>query len=158
MPQLTVHAIPTHRLDAIRSDGVDDLGNPLANWPAQGWEPLRCCLRIAGPGESLALISYTPFESRSVWSEAGPVFIHRHACAGYSDTAELPPDLRTGPRVLRTYAPDGSLDYDDITLVPEGTDLEPALVDLLARPGVARVHVRAHLSQCFAYEVTARGE
>jgi len=53
--------------------------------------------------------------------------------------------------------PDGSLDYADITRVPEGEDVEPALRDLLGRPAVARVHVRADTSQCFTYEVVPGG-
>jgi len=32
-------------------------------------------------------------------------------------------------------------------------DVEPALHDLLNRPQVAAVHVRAAASQCFVYEV-----
>ncbi|HEU5006700.1 MAG TPA: DUF1203 domain-containing protein [Jatrophihabitantaceae bacterium] len=51
---------------------------------------------------------------------------------------------------------DGSLDYDDITLAPEGADLEPLLRELLSRPQVARVHVRTVLPQCFLYEVRAQ--
>jgi hypothetical protein len=45
------------------------------------------------------------------------------------------------------------MDYPDITLVPEGEDIEPALTDLLSRPGVEFVHVRSSMAQCFTYEV-----
>jgi hypothetical protein len=153
MTQLQVIAIPSDRLERIRHDQRDDLGNPVTSRTALGWEPLRCCLRVASVGEAIALISYEPFAHRSPWSEAGPVFVHLAECSGYSTPAELPAALRTGPRVLRTYAADGSLAYEDIMLVADGVDLEPALAELLARPDVARVHVRAHLSQCFTYEV-----
>jgi hypothetical protein len=81
------------------------------------------------------------------------VFVHTAGCPGHDDPARLPQRLRTGPRILRTYHADGSMDYPDITLVPEGEDIEPALTDLLSRPGVEFVHVRSSMAQCFTYEV-----
>ncbi len=62
------------------------------------------------------------------------MFIHAAACAGYLSAGELPAELRTGPRTLRTYYTDESLDYDDITFVRKGEDVEPVLRDLLSRP------------------------
>lgn len=67
----------------------------------------------------------------------------------------MPAQWRTGPNILRTYRADGSLDYDDLMLVPAGEDVEPAVRDLLSRPDVAIVHVRSHLAQCFGYSVNA---
>ena len=153
MSELHINAIDPRRLELIRSAGKDEHGNDFVVRPAEGWEPLRCCLRDARAGESVALVSYSPFTMRSPWTEVGPVFVHGEACDRDQPPTELPADMRTGPRVLRTYFDDESLDYDDITFVPEGEDVEPALRDLLARPQVAAVHVRASLSQCFLYEV-----
>ncbi|NUR09631.1 MAG: DUF1203 domain-containing protein [Nocardioidaceae bacterium] len=158
MTDLQVIPIPAERLGAMMRDGRDDLGNPVEAWSVHGWEPLRCCLRVAEPGEDVALVSYRPFDEPSPWAEVGPVFVHRSGCPGYADPRRLPEQLRSGPRILRTYAPDGSLDYADITRVPDGEDLQPFLEDLLSRPGVDRVHVRADASQCFTYEVRAGRE
>ncbi len=152
MSDLTVMAIDPSRLDAIRAHGEDEHGNPFISYAAAGWEPLRCCLRHARGGERIALISFSPFAVRSPWAEVGPVYVHADACSGYT-SPELPPELRTGPRILRSCHPDGSLDYDDIVYVPSGSDIEPALRDLLDRPQVAAVHVRASMTQCFTYEV-----
>jgi hypothetical protein len=59
---LTVHAIDPARLGAVRAAGMDDFGNPFTAYGATGeGEPLRCCLRFASPGESIALISWAPF-------------------------------------------------------------------------------------------------
>jgi hypothetical protein len=153
MSELNTIAIDANRLESMRHAGKDEHGNDFVARPAEGWEPTRCCLRTAAPGEAIALISYSPFTRQSPWAEAGPVFVHAEACAGYETPGQLPAELRTGPRILRTYYDDESLDYDDITFVAEGADVEPALRGLLARPKVAAVHVRAHLSQCFIYEV-----
>jgi len=155
MSELAVIAIDPGRLELIRRSGKDEHGNDLVAYPAKGWEPLRCCLRIARADEQIALISYSPFTVHSPWAEVGPVFVHADACGGYPSAGELPAELRTGPRILRTYYADESLDYDDITFVRADEDLEPAVRDLLGRPQVAAVHVRASASQCFMYAVRA---
>jgi Protein of unknown function (DUF1203) len=155
MTTLQVLPIGPARLAAMVRSGHDDLGNPITRRPVEGWEPLRCCLRLAGVGDDIALVAYRPFEQRSVWSEVGPVFVHLSGCPGYADGGRLPEQLRTGPRVLRTYHPDGSMDYDDIAVVPHGEDVEEVLLDLLSRPAVGLVHVRSAEAQCFTYEVRA---
>jgi hypothetical protein len=151
---LTVSAIDPVRLREIHSAGRDERGNPLQAFAAAGWEPLRCCLTLAEAGEAIALIAYSPFATSSPWSETGPVYIHPAACSGYPSNHALPAQLRTGPKVLRTYRADGTLDYDHVTLVEAGTDVEAPLRALLAIDEVATVHVRALHTQCFGYAVT----
>jgi hypothetical protein len=152
--QLHVHAIDPARLDAVRRNGHDGHGNDLVACAASGsGEPLRCCLRMAEPGERIALISFAPFEHASPWTEVGPVYVHAEPCDGPTG-AELPAPLRTGPRLLRTYRADDTMDYDHHTLVGEGEDLEPVLERLLSLPDVATVHVRTVLPQCFLFAVT----
>ena len=150
---ITVSAIDSTRLKEIHASQQDERGNPLETFPAEGWEPLRCCLTFPSPGEAIVLIAYTPFDTSSPWSETGPVYIHPTTCAGYRTTGELPDRMRTGPKLLRTYSSDDTLDYDHITLVDEGVDLEEPIRRLLA-DDVATVHVRAVQSQCFGYSVT----
>lgn len=152
---LIVSAIDPVRLAAIRERGMDGDGNPVVAFPAEGWEPLRCFLTIAEPGHPIALIAYSPLTTRSPWTETGPVFICATECAGYSAVTELPARQRTGPKILRTYRADGSLNYEHITLVGKGDDIEVPLAGLLDQPDVAFVHVRALLAQCFAYSVSA---
>jgi hypothetical protein len=78
--------------------------------------------------------------------------VHSERCDGYAHPC-LPPELRRGPRVLRTYRADGSMDYGHNAMVGD-EDLEPVLDLLLAEPDVATVHVRTVLPQCFLYAVT----
>jgi hypothetical protein len=151
--RLTVHAIDPSRLDAVRASGQDVGGNPFTPYPATGeGEPLRCCLRFAGAGEPIALISYAPFEQRSPWREVGPVYVHAERCEGPGESG-VPGGLSRGPLVLRTYRADGSMNYDHNTLIG-ADDVEPMLEDLLARPDVATVNVRTVRPQCFLYAVT----
>jgi hypothetical protein len=150
---VTTHPIDPARLDAVRRAGEDGWGNVFTPFAASGdGEPLRCCLRFAQAGEQIALISFAPFEQASPWREVGPVFVHADHCEGYAER-RLPDELRRGPRVLRTYRADGSMNYEQNTLVGD-EDLEPVLDRLLAEPDVATVHVRTVLPQCFLYAVT----
>lgn len=156
MPRLHVWPIDPARLDQIRRTGADGHGNQLDPFAATGdGEPLRCCLRFAHADEQITLISYAPFDHPSVWTEVGPVYIHAHRCAGYTATDRLPEQLARGPRVLRTYTPDDTMNYDHNTVVPDEADLAPILERLLTEPDVATVHVRTLAPQCFLYAVTS---
>jgi hypothetical protein len=156
LPHLVVHAIAPAHLDNVRSTGADGHGNRLRPFAATGHgEPLRCCLRYAERGEQITLISYAPFDHPSVWREVGPVYVHAARCDGYAPTGRLPGQLATGPRVLRTYRADDTMNYDHITVVTGDADLEPIIDRLLCEPDVATVHVRTLGPQCFLYAVTA---
>jgi hypothetical protein len=153
---LRVHAIDPARLDVVRNTGADGHGNRLRPFAATGQgEPLRCCLRYAEPGEQITLISYAPFEHPSVWTEVGPVYIHAARCAGYTPTGPLPEQLAAGPRVLRTYRADDTMNYEHNTVVIDEADLEPIIERLLSKPDVTTVHVRTLAPQCFLYAVAA---
>jgi hypothetical protein len=153
---LLVQAIDPARLDAVRTTGTDGHGNRLRPFVAAGrGEPLRCCLRYAEPGEQITLISYAPFDHPSVWTEVGPVYIHAARCDGHTPAGRLPEQLATGPRVLRTYRADDTMNYDHNTVVTDEADLEPIIKRLLSETDVATVHVRTLAPQCFLYAVTA---
>jgi hypothetical protein len=154
--RLAVHAIDPERLAEIRVNGTDGLGNDFVAFPAEGdgGEPLRCCLRPARSGEQIALISFAPFLEPSVWREVGPVYVHAEDCGGYDAASGLPDELRTGPRVLRTYRADATMNYGHNTLVADGEDIVATVAHLLDEPDVSLVHVRTVLPQCFLYAVT----
>jgi hypothetical protein len=156
MTQLLVRAIDPARLEDVRVSGEDGHGNRLRPFAATGQgEPLRCCLRHASAGEQITLMSYAPFGLPSVWREVGPVYIHAARCDGYVPTGRLPEQLATGPRVLRTYRADDTMNYDHNSVILDEVDLEPTIARLLAEPDVATVHVRTVASQCFLYAVAA---
>ena len=121
---LLVHAIDPVRLDIVRTTGADGHGNQLRPFAATGQgEPLRCCLRYAEPGEQITLISHAPFKQPSVWREVGPVYIHAARCEGYTPTGRLPEQLASGPRVLRTYRADDTMNYEHNTVVTDEAEL-----------------------------------
>jgi hypothetical protein len=84
----------------------------------------------------------------------GPVYVHADRCPGYAATDRLPEQLARGPRVLRTYRADETMNYDHNTVVTEEADLQPIISRLLSEPDVATVHVRTLAPQCFLYAVT----
>jgi Protein of unknown function (DUF1203) len=152
--RLHVQAIDPARLDQVRSSGTDGHGNELVPFAASGdGEPLRCCLRYAQPGEQITLISYAPFDHPSVWTEVGPVYIHAERCGGYRPDGALPEELSSGPRVLRTYRSDDSMDYEHNTVITDEAELAPIIERLLTEPDVAFLHVRTLAPQCFLYSV-----
>lgn len=79
-------------------------------------------------------------------------------CDGYSQAGGLPARLATGPRVLRTYRADDTMNYDHNTVVTDESELEPIIERLLTEPDVATVHVRTLAPQCFLYAVTAANQ
>ncbi len=89
-----------------------------------------------------------------MWREVGPVYIHAERCLGYRSAGELPRQLATVPRILRTYRGDSAMHYDHTTAVLAEVALAPIITRLLAEPDVATVHVRNLKPQCFLYSVT----
>src|SRR6266568_231186 len=72
---VTIAPIPHLFLNRVRSEGIDDLGQPVKTVLAQGGEPCRDVLRRARPGEELILASFTPFSKPGPYKEYGPIFV-----------------------------------------------------------------------------------
>jgi hypothetical protein len=149
--------IDPDRLAAMRTAGEDEFGNPWTPFPAEGWEPLRCCLRPATDGEPIVLITYSPWTAPSPWMEAGPVFVHASRCAGYGTTGRYPDALGDGRRMINPFDHAGARAYDHITFVETGDDHEAAVRKVLAEPSVAFVHVRSASAGCLMFEARPAG-
>jgi hypothetical protein len=140
---------------------LDDAGRTPRLVTDDGGSPLRCCLRLSRPGESLALVSYAPLRrwalERGVdpgpYDETGPVFIHTEPCGGRIDSG-YPDELRGTPRMLRAYSTDGRI-LQGVQVQPND-DVESTLENLLADPRVAVVHGRAVDFGCFTFEARRR--
>jgi hypothetical protein len=141
------------RLAAMRDAGADEFANPWTLRPAEGWEPLRCCLRRALPSEPTALICFTPWTSPSPWAEAGPVFVHHDACSGYADTHRYPEAFLDSPSIVNPFDHSGARAYEHITFVEPDEDHEAAVRAVLGRDEVAFAHVRSATAGCFTFAV-----
>ncbi|MFD4695702.1 DUF1203 domain-containing protein [Streptomyces sp. NPDC058463] len=150
-------------LDDLRK--TDDAGRPCVPYTAkEGGEPLRCCLRAAGPGERIALVSYAPLRrwAAETWArpgaydEQGPVFIHAEECEGPAADPDGYPFSRAGSlRTVRRYDADGAIVGGRLLEIPadEERGYDEALAEAFADPEVALVHVRAVEYGCFHFEV-----
>jgi Protein of unknown function (DUF1203) len=153
MSDIEVRGIAPERLAGMQAAGQDEFGNPWTLRVALGWEPLRCCLRVAGAGERIGLISYTPWTTPSPWAESGPVFVHYGQCDGYGTAGSWPEDLRGRHQLVRPYGPDGGIAYDHIRTIAPDDDPEAVVRELLAHPDVDHVHIRSATAGCFAFSV-----
>jgi hypothetical protein len=152
--RLLYQAIPTDELDAIRTAGRDEAGNPLDTHVDQdGGEPLRCCLRESRPGDRLLLIAYSPPGTAGAYAERGPVLVHADRCGGYRTPGEYPPELAHRQQVVRAY--DGQGRIADGMLAGDGRQAQDVIRELLARPGVELVHLRNVGYGCYNFAVRA---
>lgn len=147
-----IHALPTSVLAGVRASGADVLGHRAVRRTAEGGEPLRCCLRDAGPGDELLLFGYRPPLPASPYREAGAVFAHAEPCAGPVGLTGYPPDWRGRPQVLRAYDARGWI--HDATTVHDGRNPEKVIAELLAEPDVVQLHSRNVAWGCFMFAVT----
>ena len=149
---LVFEPIPAATLHQIRAAGADEAGNRLsAHIDAEGGSPLRCCLRQSAPGEPVLLIAYTPPGTSGAYAERGPVFIHAQPCPGYLSPGRYPPALSHRPQVVRAYDHQGHI--ADGVLAADGQQALAVIRDLLARPGVALVHLRNVGYGCYNFAV-----
>ena len=149
---LVFEAIPQTLLQQIRAAGADEAGNRLtAAVDTDGGSPLRCCLRETAPGEQTLLIAYTPPGTRGAYAERGPVFIHAQPCDGYPTPDRYPPALSHRKQVVRAYDTGGRIVIG--VLASDGEHAMTVIGELLARPGVALVHLRNVGHGCYNFAV-----
>jgi Protein of unknown function (DUF1203) len=86
--------------------------------------------------------------------EGGRARLHsRCAVRGLHPDRPAAEQLATGPRVLRAYRTDDTMNYEHNTVVTDEADLQPTIERLLSKPDVTTVHVRTLAPQCFLYAV-----
>lgn len=149
--QLVFEPIPGPLLERIRSEGVDEAGNPISVRSTEEGDPLRCCLRAARRGESAMLIAYTPPGTTGAYAERGPVFVHAQQCEGYRSPGNYPPTLAHHPQVVRAYNYDGAI--ADGSLAEDGREALRLIEAFLSRDDVAMVHVRNVGYGCYNFAV-----
>ena len=151
----TIAAIPDRFLQRVRTEGLDDQGQPVKRVIAQGGEPCRDVLRRAVAGEELILASFTPFSKPGPYKEYGPIFV----LAGATDEAvrrdELPraggsADYLREQFVIRAYS--DAEEIVDAALV-KAPDFEAAVERLFASEDTAFLHVRFPTYGCFALRI-----
>ena len=144
-----IHALPSDLLDDVRAGTY---GWPVERVVADGGNPLRCCLRDSRPGEELLLFGYEPPLPESPYRETGAVFAHAGPCEGPVSDDAYPADWRGRPQVLRAYDRRGRI--HDATRTHDGSEPEAVIAEMLATPGVERIHSRNIAWGCYMFTVT----
>ena len=147
---IRIAPLPSRFLQKVRTEGVDDLGQPVKRVIAQGGEPCRDALRRAMAGEELILASFTPFNKVGPYREYGPVFVLVEGRVNES-LDSLPTDGYLRERfVIRAYS-DAEEILDAAMVTPD--DAEATVARFLDRDDTAFLHVRFPTYGCFALRV-----
>lgn len=163
----TFHPRPIGKAALKELRDTDDAGRPVRPYASgDAGEVLRCCLRLSGGGERIALVSYAPLRrwaagtgaDPGAYDEQGPVFIHAQECAGPDDAAHGRPYPFARPgalRAFRRYDGQGRIVGGRMVELPFDAceAFDAALNEAFAEPEVAVVHVRAVEYGCFHFEV-----
>jgi len=147
--------IPQSYVEKIRSTMKDDFGNKVEVSIAgeTGYGPCRCCLKQFEPHEKRMLFAYAPVDSNNAFNETGPVYIHED-CTAYNDLEKFPAEVKNGRTsidlLLRSYNNDKKL--VGARLVKDKNEVENIIETMLKDPGIAFIHIRNAIFQCFITE------
>jgi Protein of unknown function (DUF1203) len=147
-----IEAVSPSYLDGIRRAGVDEAGNIWKAWVTKDPRgvPLRCCLRMSRPGDSIAVIAYAPPGTAGAYREVGPVFVHGGPCKGYEEPHAWPSEFRARRQILRGYNAKGRI--HDAHMI-EADEAEAGIARMFADPEVVIVHSRNVEWGCFMFAI-----
>jgi hypothetical protein len=153
-----VVGVDADQLATMRSTGIDHGGNRVQPFvDTDGGWPLRCCLTDSSPGDTIAIIAWSPFPWDGAYAELGPIVVHAEPCAGYHADG-VPPQFEQRRQLLRPYGRDRRIVYDAIRIVGTDESLAGAIAVLLERGDVDFVHARNVLSGCYSFTAARPGE
>jgi Protein of unknown function (DUF1203) len=150
MTDIHFSAMPTADARHLWNGGTDSYGFQPETMMSDGpGHPCRHCLRNIAAGEELFVFAYRPFPEMQPYAETGPIFLHKQPCKHYSADEVLPPVLTTSPDfIVRGYDENDRIVYGTGAVTP--IERIPAYAaELLARPGIAYVHVRSARNNCY---------
>ncbi len=153
MHTLRFIAMPTDEARAFQAGALDANGQvPERAVSDGGGVPCRHCQRNVEAGAAYLILAYRPFPSRQPYAEVGPIFLHAEACERYPETEQPPARLRNAPYLLRGYSPDNRIVYGTGKVTAPDA-IEATAEDILARDGVAYVHVRSSTNNCYQLRI-----
>jgi len=141
-------AIPTEEVEAFRTGMPDAYGNAPERTTSPGGMPCRHCLGEIPAGAAMLLLAYRPFPALQPYAETGPIFLHAEECSRYAPSDVLPPMLSSPDYIVRGYDARDRIVYGTGAVTPVGEIVHYA-GELLARPGIAYVHIRSARNNCF---------
>lgn len=143
--------LPESFLSRVRTEGRDDLGQPVKHVIASGGEPCRDVLRRARRGEQLILASHSPFSRPGPYKEFGPIFVLAEASRERVDrdavAAGGDDDYLRAKFAIRAYSEDESI--VDAALV-DAENAQEVVERFFSSGDVAFLHARFPSYGCFA--------
>jgi hypothetical protein len=150
---ITVSALPTGPVEAVRAGGPDAYGQPAERTVSDGGgNPCRHCLRHIPAGAPMLVLAWRPFPSLQPYAETGPIFLCA-ACERHPDTPQIPAMIAATERyLLRGYGPDHRIVYGTGDIVATAF-LPEAAATRLADPRVAYLHLRSARNNCYQLRI-----
>lgn len=143
-------ALETALVEAWRAGSSDANGQRPERIVASqgGGYPCRHCLAPIAPGEALLVLAHRPFPAPQPYAEVGPVFVHAGRCARGGGSDAVPAMLASAAYIVRGYG------FDDRIVYGTGGVVETVVIpvraaELLAKPGIAYLHVRSAANNCY---------
>lgn len=142
-------ALPTETVRALQAGGADAYGLTPERRVSDGdGVPCRHCLRNVAAGDGYLVLAHRPFPAPQPYAETGPIFLHADPCERGGGDSGMPEILESPDYIVRGYGTD-----DRIVYGTGGVIATPSIIaraeELLARPGVAYVHVRSARNNCY---------
>ena len=154
MPRILFRAIPIDDARHLQSGGADAYGAVPERRVSDGnGVPCRHCLRDVVAGEEYLVLAYRPFPALQPYAETGPIFVHAEPCERATDQAETPASLmKRKAHLIKGYGPDDRIVYGTGNIVTSD-ELAHAAAQILERNGIAYVHVRSAMNNCYTCRI-----
>lgn len=151
---VTFHALPSDVVAAYRAGAPDANGLPPERSVSNGaGNPCRHCLKDIPEGVPMLTLAHRPFDDLHPYAELGPIFLCADGCERHPDTG-APPEMLTKrlANLIKGYGPDNRIVYGTGKIVP-AEDTAAYCAEVLARPGVAYLHARSWVNNCYFLRV-----
>jgi len=142
--------IPASVAERARNGGPDAYGNAPESFICES-DDLECrhCGENIGIGETVLLLSYSPFSRSQPFAETGPVLLHGKSCDTYNEHATAQPAITSiATRLVRGYDKDERIVYGTGTHVA-ADDLEKTCAEMLADTRIQFLHIRSSTNNCW---------
>lgn len=152
MPEYRYFAISESTAERVRATRRSPgYGHPVHTEVATGYGPCRLCLRdfVVGVDRRL-LFTLDPFYGVEPFPLPGPVFIHETECDRHPEYEGFPSDLAAHDLTLTAYGRGRCLRAEERVT---GSEIEPAIAQLLGREDVDYLHVRDTQAGCYDLRV-----
>ncbi|MCB2109710.1 MAG: DUF1203 domain-containing protein [Defluviimonas sp.] len=145
---LLFEAMPSDLARAYQAGAPDAYGLPPERARSEGaGNPCRHCLSHIPQGREMLILAYRPFPALQPYAETGPIFLCADPCARGGGGA-LPAILSSPDYILRGYDARHRIVYGTGGVIARDGIIARAEA-LLAKPGIASVHVRSARNNCF---------